>query len=83
VEALKANVVEGKAGRLGCDSKAAHCVSRLMDTYMGRPISGGWIDHVDERGRPMVAMMPASTLYHVFCGTAEAAAVASTESNAS
>ena len=80
-EALKANIVEGEAGRPGCDSKAAHCVSRLMDTYMGRPISGGWIDHVDESGQPIVAMMPASTLYHVFCGTAEAVRAASTKTN--
>ena len=82
-EALKANIVEGEAGRPGCDSKAARCVTRLMGTYMGRPISSGWIDHIDERGRPVVAMMPASTLYHVFCGTAEAVRVVSNKANAS
>ena len=81
-EAVKANIVEGEAGRPGCDGKAAHCVVRLMDTYMGRPISSGWIDHVDEHGRPMTAMMPASTLYHVFCATAEAVRVASVETKA-
>jgi len=80
-EALKANIVEGETGRVGCDSKAAHCVSRLMDTYMGRPISAGWIDHVNERGQPIVAMIPASTLYHVFCGTAEAVRAVSTKTN--
>jgi mannose-6-phosphate isomerase len=78
-EALKANIVEGEASRPGCDRKAAECVLRLMDTYMGRPISGGWIDHIDESGRSLVTMMPASTLYHVFCGTAEAVRVASTK----
>jgi mannose/cellobiose epimerase-like protein (N-acyl-D-glucosamine 2-epimerase family) len=82
-EALKANIVEGEAGRPGCDSKAAQCVLRLMDTYVGRPISGGWIDHVDEGGQPVVTMMPASTLYHVFCGTAEAVRVASSKANTS
>ena len=75
-EALKANIVENEAGRPGCDVKAAHCVWRLMDTYVGRPISGGWIDHFDENGRPAVSMIPASTLYHVVCATAEAARVA-------
>jgi mannose/cellobiose epimerase-like protein (N-acyl-D-glucosamine 2-epimerase family) len=78
-EALKANIVEGEAGRPGCDRKAAQCVLRLMDTYMGRPVTGGWIDHVDESGQPAVTMIPASTLYHVFCGTAEAVRAASTK----
>ena len=82
-EALKANIVEGEVGRPGCDSKAAQCVLRLMDTFMGRPISGGWIDQVDESAQPAVTMMPASTLYHVLCGTAEAVRVASTEANTS
>ena len=80
-EALKANVVEGEAGRRNCDGKAAHCVSRLVDTYVGRPISGGWIDHVDADGRPTVGMIPASTLYHLICGTAEAVRVVSTTTN--
>ena len=82
-EALKANIVEAEAGRPGCDSKAAHCASRLMDTYMARPVSGGWIDHVNEHNQPMVGMIPASTLYHVFSATAEAARVASTTTHES
>jgi hypothetical protein len=32
---------------------------------------------VDEKGAPLVAMMPASTLYHLFCAIAEAARVTS------
>jgi mannose/cellobiose epimerase-like protein (N-acyl-D-glucosamine 2-epimerase family) len=74
-EALKANIVEGENGRKGCDKQAARCVSRLMDTFIGRPISGGWIDHFDSTGRPIVAMIPASTLYHLFCAATEAARV--------
>jgi mannose/cellobiose epimerase-like protein (N-acyl-D-glucosamine 2-epimerase family) len=74
-EALKANIVEAEVGRPGCDARAARCVSRLTETFIGRPIRAGWIDHVDGNGRPIVAMMPASTLYHVFCASAEAARV--------
>lgn len=71
-EALKANIVEGEFGRPDCDAKAVRCVARLMDTYIGRPFSAGWIDHVDGTGKPIVTMAPASTLYHLFCATAEA-----------
>jgi mannose/cellobiose epimerase-like protein (N-acyl-D-glucosamine 2-epimerase family) len=70
-EALKANIVESEFGRPGCDEKAAGCVARLMDTFLGRPVPGGWTDHVDRAGRPIATMMPASTLYHVFCAAAE------------
>jgi mannose-6-phosphate isomerase len=74
-EALKANIAEGELGRASCDEKAAICVNRLLDTFVGRPVAGGWIDHVDPMGRPVVTMMPASTLYHLFLAVAEAARV--------
>jgi hypothetical protein len=35
-------------------------------------VAGGWIDHVDATGAPIVDSMPASTLYHVFLAAAEA-----------
>jgi mannose-6-phosphate isomerase len=70
---LKANLVEAQAGRSGCDEAAARCLSRLHDTFLGRPVPGGWIDHVDEHGNPLVKFIPASTLYHVFCAITEAA----------
>jgi mannose-6-phosphate isomerase len=38
----------------------------LLDTFVGRPIPGGWIDHIDEHGEPIVSFIPASTLYHLF-----------------
>ena len=74
-EALKANIVEGEGGRPGCDEKAARCLTRLMHGFVGRPFPGGWIDHVDSAGRSIVSMVPASTLYHLFCAIAEAARV--------
>jgi mannose-6-phosphate isomerase len=75
-EGLKANIVEGELGRAYCDAQAVRCLQRLADTFIARPIPGGWIDHVDEKGAPLVSMMPASTLYHLFCAIAEAARVA-------
>jgi mannose/cellobiose epimerase-like protein (N-acyl-D-glucosamine 2-epimerase family) len=76
-EALKANIVEGEIGREGCDERAAECTTQLMNVFVGRPVSGGWIDHVDRMGRPIVNMIPASTLYHLFMAMAEAARVTS------
>jgi mannose-6-phosphate isomerase len=46
-----------------------------MNAFVGRPVPGGWIDHIDPMGRPIVAMIPASTLYHLFMAVAEAARV--------
>lgn len=76
-EALKANIVEGEIGRDGCDERAAACITQLMNVFVGRPVPGGWIDHVDSVGRPIVTMIPASTLYHLFMAVAEAARVTS------
>jgi mannose-6-phosphate isomerase len=77
-EGLKANIAEGERGRAGCDRKAERCLSRLADTFIGKPMRGGWIDHVDATGTARVNMMPASTLYHLFGAAAEAARVSHT-----
>ena len=71
-EGLKANIVEGEVGRPGCDERAARCLARLSDTFLGRPFPAGWIDRVDENGRSLVEFVPASTLYHIFCAVTEA-----------
>jgi mannose-6-phosphate isomerase len=76
-EALKANIVEGEIGRKGGDAKATRCMELLMNVFVGRPVAGGWIDHVDGTGAPIVTMMPASTLYHLFVAATEAARVTS------
>jgi mannose/cellobiose epimerase-like protein (N-acyl-D-glucosamine 2-epimerase family) len=76
-EGLKANIVEGEAGRAGCDDRAARCAARLTDTFLGRPMPAIWTDRVDENGRRMSDFVPASTLYHVFGAVAEALRVTS------
>jgi len=80
-EGAKANIVEGEAGRAGSDAKAAHCLSRLMDTFLCRPIPAGWIDRVSADGAPIVEFMPTSTLYHVFGAVSEAHRVTSPDVN--
>jgi mannose/cellobiose epimerase-like protein (N-acyl-D-glucosamine 2-epimerase family) len=71
-EAIKACAAAFEAGDSGMTSRAEALTERLLDTFVGRPIPGGWIDHIDERGAPIVSFIPASTLYHLFLACAEA-----------
>ena len=66
----QAEVLE--AGDAAAGPRAARVIDRLMEVFLGRPVAGGWIDHVDAAGAPLVDFMPASTLYHVFLAVAEA-----------
>lgn len=50
-EGLKANIAEGEAGRQGCDSKAAQCVSRLMGIYIYGATEIGRLDRPRQRCR--------------------------------
>ena len=72
-EGLKANIVEDEHGRSCCDQRAAKCVARLVETFLGRPIPAGWVDRVTGDGVDIADFVPASTLYHVFCAVTEAA----------
>src|SRR5262249_48946705 len=65
-EGLKANIVEGEAGRPGCDERAARCALRLLQAFLARPLRGVWIDRISENGEPISDFVPASTLYHIF-----------------
>jgi len=71
-EAIKAEVAAAEAGDGQAAARAAGVIDRLFSVFLGRPVPGGWIDHVDARGAPLVDGMPASTLYHVFLAAAEA-----------
>ncbi|PZO04614.1 MAG: mannose-6-phosphate isomerase [Hyphomicrobiales bacterium] len=71
-EWVKAWLAEQRIGRRGADVKAAHALTQLSAHYLGQPLPGGWIDQMDEGGRPMVDTIPASTLYHVFAAAVEA-----------
>jgi mannose-6-phosphate isomerase len=35
-------------------------------------VAGGWYDQFDRDGNSLVATIPASSFYHVFCAVAEA-----------
>jgi mannose/cellobiose epimerase-like protein (N-acyl-D-glucosamine 2-epimerase family) len=76
-EGAKANIVEGEAGRAGCDERGAQCLDRLWEAFLARPIPGGWVDRVSAEGAPFAEFIPASTLYHVFGAVTEAFRVTS------
>ena len=71
-EAIKAEVAAAETGDGEAPARAARTIERLMAVFLGRPVAGGWIDHVDANGAPIVDFMPASTLYHIFLAAAEA-----------
>lgn len=71
-EALKAEVAAFELGDDKAASRAADIIDRLCDVFLARPVAGGWTDHIDENGKPLVDFMPASTLYHVFLAMTEA-----------
>lgn len=72
-EALKAAVVCRVDGDLLAAQFAGMMARALLDNFIDRPIIGGWVDHLDERGKPLVDYIPASSLYHLFLAGAELA----------
>jgi mannose/cellobiose epimerase-like protein (N-acyl-D-glucosamine 2-epimerase family) len=71
-ESIKAEAASFEMGDSDAAPRAARTIERLLAVFLGRPVAGGWVDHVDASGAPIVNFMPASTLYHVFLAAAEA-----------
>ncbi len=71
-ESIKAEVASFELGDGNAAARAAQTIQRLLAVFLGRPVAGGWVDHVDAHGAPIVDFIPASTLYHVFLAAAEA-----------
>jgi len=71
-ERLKAAVAAQETLGQDAGASADAAIRILLDRYLAGPIPGGWIDAFDSQGRPLVDVMPTSTLYHVFLAFAEA-----------
>ena len=67
-EALKSLSAEIAAGRDDYASAAQAILLRLLDVYCRSDLNGGWIDHVDNTDRALSAIVPASSLYHLYFG---------------
>ncbi|WP_052214036.1 AGE family epimerase/isomerase [Belnapia sp. F-4-1] len=71
-ELAKAWLSEAEFGSAGAAEQARRALAALDRYFLRRPVEAGWLDRVDEGGRPMPGLVPASALYHVFLVLAEA-----------
>ena len=65
-EAIKAAATRHADGDAGAAAMAGDMTAILFDRFLDRPFPGGWIDHIDAGGAPLVDHVPASSLYHLF-----------------
>lgn len=70
-EAAKAAVARYLTGDGEAPEFGATMIARLTEKFLDRPFEGGWIDHIDPAGQPLVDYVPASSLYHLFLAGAE------------
>ena len=63
---MQAAVVREADGDPLAQQFAGMMVGVLLKNFLGRPIAGGWIDHLSEMRQPLVDYIPASSLYHLF-----------------
>lgn len=64
-EAIKAAATRHASGDAQAHAFADRMAAGLMNTFLDRPFSGGWIDHVSAATEPLVDYVPASSLYHI------------------
>ena len=64
-EAIKAYAGEGRR------EAAVALADRLATHFLSGVVPGGWMDRLDDHGRPATDVMPASSLYHVLGAVAE------------
>lgn len=72
-EAIKAAATRHVAGDGSARAFADMMAAALMRDFLDRPFAGGWIDHLDPSGAPLVDYVPASTLYHLVLAASVAA----------
>lgn len=73
-EGLKAAASDFENGRepgLAME-RAGRFMRALRTLFLSGPFAGGWIDRIDAQGKPLVAYVPSTTLYHIFLAVAEA-----------
>ncbi|MBW8769234.1 MAG: AGE family epimerase/isomerase [Gemmatimonadetes bacterium] len=73
-EAIKAAGARRADGAPGADALAATMSDTLLERFLDRPFSGGWIDHISPDGAPLVDYVPASSLYHLMFAASDASA---------
>lgn len=71
-ELAKAWLAETEAGDPGAPEEARAALRRLKAHFLDHTCPGGWTERLDAAGHPLTALIPATTLYHVFGAIAEA-----------
>ncbi|WEK02651.1 MAG: AGE family epimerase/isomerase [Candidatus Sphingomonas phytovorans] len=71
-EAIKAAVSWHAEGDPQALEFARSMANVLLTHFVGRPFPGGWVDRLDHNRDQAVDHVPASSLYHLFLGAAEA-----------
>lgn len=72
-EAIKAAATRHARGETDARGWADHVAGALLRNFLDRPFAGGWTDHLAPDGLPLVAYVPASSLYHLLLGARVAA----------
>ena len=72
-EAMKAAVARYSKGDQDATHFADLMARSLMENFLDKPFSGGWIDHILADRQPLVTFVPASSLYHLFLAASELA----------
>jgi len=72
-EAIKAAATRHGLGDLDAHRFAESMAAGLMAHFLDRPFPGGWVDHLDANGAPLVDYVPASSLYHLTLAASVAA----------
>ncbi|HYW50588.1 MAG TPA: AGE family epimerase/isomerase [Gemmatimonadaceae bacterium] len=70
-EAIKAAAARQADGDEAAVAFADDMASQLLGQFLDRPFEGGWIDHIDASGAPLVDYVPASSLYHLSFAASE------------
>jgi mannose-6-phosphate isomerase len=76
-EIAKAWIAQAESGEEGAADAARAALVRLERNYLRHPVAGGWYDQFGRDGTSLVAIIPASSFYHVLCAVTEAEQVLS------
>jgi mannose-6-phosphate isomerase len=72
-EAIKAAATRHALGDADAHGFAESMAAGLLSHFLNRPFPGGWVDHLNANGVPLVDYVPASSLYHLTLAASVAA----------
>ena len=75
-EAIKAAAIRHRDGNPQALGDAQRMAALLAQHFLDAPFVGGWTDQIAPTGEPLVDYVPASSLYHLFLASTEAAQMA-------